>query len=206
MRRTLAALVIALPFVGGTALAQEGPGAGRFEIGAFPVGGVFFTETSQNIEPAFGNFALGGSVTYNINRWIGIEGEFGNAVGIRQNLTWNDAALADTRTPSLYTYSGNLVINPLTNNGGVIPYGTIGAGGLTLRNSNDVAALRLGDNTTYFAANVGGGLRWYLNDRWGLRGDYRLLAVNDNADAPQFFGRDRVRFGHRMYGGLLFTY
>jgi hypothetical protein len=206
MRRTLAALVIALPFVGGTALAQEGPGAGRFEIGAFPVGGVFFAETAGNTEPAFGNFALGGSVTYNVNRWIGIEGEFGNAVGIRQNLTWNEAALANTRTPSLYTYTGNLVINPLTNTSRVIPYGTIGAGGLTLRNSNDVAALRLGDNTTYFAANAGGGLRWYVNDVWGVRGDYRLLVVNDTADAPRFFGRDRVRFGHRVYGGLLFTY
>jgi hypothetical protein len=39
-----------------------------------------------------------------------------------------------------------------------------------------------------------------------VRGDYRLLVVNDTADAPRFFGRDRVRFGHRVYGGLLFTY
>jgi hypothetical protein len=206
MRRTILALVIAAPFVYGTALAQERPGAGRFEIGAFPVGGVFFAETSTTIEPAFGDFALGGSVTYNINRWIGVEGEFGNAIGIRQDLTWNERVLSNTHSPSMYTYSGNVVVNPFAVDRSVVPYATVGAGGLTLRDSNDVAPLRLGGNSSYFVANAGGGLRWYLNDRWGLRGDYRLLVVNDHAEAPEFFGRDRIRFGHRVYGGLLFVY
>jgi hypothetical protein len=39
-----------------------------------------------------------------------------------------------------------------------------------------------------------------------LRGDYRLLTVNDRSTAPEFFGRREVRYGHRIYGGLMFTY
>jgi opacity protein-like surface antigen len=206
MRRTLLALFIAVPFVCGSATAQERPGAGRFEIGVFPVGLVVFTETSPDIEPAFGDFALGGSIIYNVNRRIGIEGEFGNAVGVRQNLTRNAGELADTQSPSLYTYSGNLIVDPFTRNRPVTPYATVGVGGLTLRDSNGVAPLRRGGNTTYFAGNAGGGLRWYLNDRLGLRGDYRLLVVRGTGDTPDVFGRDRTRFGHRVYGGLLFTY
>jgi hypothetical protein len=77
-----------------------------------------------------------------------------------------------------------------------------GAGGLTLHNTGEVAALGLGGNTTYFAANVGGGVKWYAHRHWGLRADYRLLMVDDTPAAPEFFGRD----GHRVYGGLLFNY
>jgi hypothetical protein len=204
MRRTLIALIVAAPFVWSTATAQERPRAGRFEIGVFPVGGVFFTESSSGLEPAFGNFALGATLNFTLNRWIGIEGEVGNAIGIRQQLTWQDRALAEVRTPGLYSYNGNLVVHPFTDSHRAATYGAIGAGGMTLRDTNDAARLNQGGNSTFLVGNVGGGVKWYAHQRWGLRGDYRLLIVNDKADAPAFFGGDRVRFGHRVYGGLLF--
>ena len=132
MRRTLIALVAAVPFVFGTALAQERPDAARFEIGAFPVGGVFFSESSSAVEPAFGNFALGATLTYNVNRWIAFEGEVGNAIGIRQDLTWQDRTVTDILSPCLYAYSGGLIIHPFTGNHAVVPYAAVGAGGMTL--------------------------------------------------------------------------
>jgi hypothetical protein len=204
MRRTLLALAVAAPFVFGTAIAQERPDVGRFEIGTFPVGGVFFTESSPGVEPAFGNFAIGATLTYNVNRWIGFEGEVGNAIGIRQNLTWQNGAVADTQSSGLYAYSGSLIVNPFTNNRAVMPYAAVGAGGMTLLDNDDVA--RLGGNSTYFVANTGGGVKWYAHQRWGLRGDYRLLMVHNTGDAPAFFGHDGIRFGHRVYGGLLFFF
>ena len=70
----------------------------------------------------------------------------------------------------------------------------------------EVAPLGLARDTTYFAANVGGGLKWYAHRHWGPRGDYRLLMVNDKPAAPEFFAREGIRYGHRVYGGLLFTY
>ena len=76
-RKVLAVLAVVI-FTAVGAYAQERVGgAGRFEIGAFPGGGMFFTKTSNGNEPEFGNYALGGSFTFNVNRWIGIEGEGG---------------------------------------------------------------------------------------------------------------------------------
>ena len=59
------------------------------------------------------------------------------------------------------------------------------------------------DNTTFLTGNVGGGLKWYApNGRWGLRADYRFIAVQSKDDAPEFFGRD-TRYGHRVYAGIV---
>ena len=54
---------------------------------------------------------------------------------------------------------------------------------------------------TFFTSNVGGGVNWYAG-RWGLRGDYRFVALKSKDDAPAFFGNE-TRYGHRVYGGVL---
>ncbi|MBI1875943.1 MAG: hypothetical protein HYS05_18930, partial [Acidobacteria bacterium] len=46
--------------------------------------------------------------------------------------------------------------------------------------------------------------KWYFG-RWGIRGDYRFIAINSKDGAPAFFGRDD-RYGHRAYGGLIFGF
>jgi len=35
-----------------------------------------------------------------------------------------------------------------------------------------------------------------------LRGDYRLIRIEGNADMPAFFGGDSTRYGHRVYAGI----
>jgi len=46
-------------------------------------------------------------------------------------------------------------------------------------------------------------VKWYApNGRWGLRGDYRFMAVRSDESAPVFFGQD-TRYGHRVYGAVL---
>ena len=56
---------------------------------------------------------------------------------------------------------------------------------------------------TFFTSNVGAGLKWYApNNRWGLRGDYRLQFVKSKDDAPEFFGQDS-RWGQRIYGAFV---
>ena len=113
MTRTILALFATLALSVSSGFAQDGAvGAGRFEIGAFPGGAMFFTESGNGNEPEFGNYALGGSVTYNLNRWIGMEGEGGGTLGVRQNFTSAATAFSDYRTPGMWMYSGNLVVNP----------------------------------------------------------------------------------------------
>ena len=79
-----------------------------------------------------------------------------------------------------------------------MPYVTAGVGGLSLF---EKASLGINGTETFFTSNVGGGVNWYAG-RWGLRGDYRFIAVQSKDDAPDFFGREN-RYGHRIYGGVL---
>ena len=191
----------------GVAFAQEtGTGAGRVEIGAIPVGGVMFMKSTNGTEPKFGNYVLGGSVTGNVNRFIGIEGDLGFGMGRRQDLTFNGAQLTDQKTPNLLTYSGSVVYHPAGKDRAVVPYVIGGAGAMTMFNTTDAANLGLTQDKTYFTANVGGGLKWFPMSHWGLRGDYRYIAINKDTAAPAFFGQQELRHAHRVYGALVLTF
>ena len=205
LRRVL--IVLAAAAIGvGTAYAQEGGGgAGRVEIGAFPGGGMFFTQSTQGNEPDFGNYALGGSVTVNISRWIGIEGEGGGSVGLHQTFNVAGNTFTETRTPSVYSYNGNVVAHPTGSNRAVVPYATAGLGGLTMSPKGGVENLGITKYATFLAGNVGGGLKWFSTHHVGLRGDYRFFMVKSKDTAPVFFGNEN-RYGHRVQAGLVFTY
>ena len=71
-------------------------------------------------------------------------------------------------------------------------------GGLTLF---ETLPLGISGNDTFLTSNVGGGVKWF-NGRWGLRADYRFVAVRSKDDAPAFFGQE-TRYGHRVYAGVL---
>jgi hypothetical protein len=121
-------------------------------------------------------------------------------------VTFADRELSDQRSPSMYTYSGNVVVNPWGNDRAFVPYTTAGLGGITLADNNETGVLGVAGNTSYLAGNVGGGLKWFAHRYFGVRGDYRVVLVNDKSTAPEFFGKREVRYGHRVYAGLLFTY
>jgi outer membrane protein with beta-barrel domain len=206
MRCRLLMGVVGALFITGSAYAQEtGAGAGRVEIGAFPGGGMFFTQSSGGNEPDFGNYALGASFTVNLNRWIGIEGEGGATVGLRQNFNVGPTAFTDQRTPSMWSYSGNLVVNPAGSDRSLVPYATAGLGGLTMCPCGDAENLGVTTYETYLAGNVGGGLKWFSTRHFGLRGDYRFFMVGNKDSAPAFFGSEN-RYGHRVQAGVIFTY
>ena len=205
LRRVLMVLAAAA-FGVGTAYAQEGgAGAGRVEIGAFPGGGMFFTQSAQGNEPDFGNYALGGSVTLNLNRWIGIEGEGGGSVGLHQTFNVAGNTFTETRTPSMYSYNGNVVAHPAGSNRAIVPYATAGLGGLTMSPKGGVENLGITKYETFLAGNVGGGLKWFSTRHVGVRGDYRFFMVKSKDTAPVFFGNEN-RYGHRVQAGLVFTY
>jgi hypothetical protein len=206
MTRNTLALLVAFALGAGSAYGQEGTaGAGRFEVGAFPGGAIFFTESGNGTEPNFGNYALGGSMTFNVNRYVGVEGEGGGTVGVRQNFTAAETAFVNQRTPGMWMYHGNVIVNPLGNDRAFVPYATGGAGGLTMAPWGDVDALGVTTHETYLTGNVGGGLKWFSTQRFGVRGDYRFFAVRNKDTAPWFFGNEN-RFGHRVQAGLIFTY
>lgn len=198
MTRFIAVLLVVVGVIGGSqAYAQEaGPGPGVVEVSIIPGGGLFFTENTDAQEPSFGNYDLGGALAYNLNRFIGIEGEVAGAVGISQDLQIG-AFSSDVKTPNLLNYSGNVVFSVPTQKS-VVPYVTGGVGGLSLF---EKPSLGITQTETFLTGNVGGGVKWYAG-RWGLRGDYRFIGVQSKDDAPAFFGQE-PRYGHRVYGAVI---
>jgi hypothetical protein len=183
----------------GSALAQtSGPSfsPGTVEASIMPGGGLFFTEGKDTQGPGFGNYTLGGSVTVNVTRYVGIEGEVSGALGITQDLDFNGVSLPDLKTPNLLSYNGNVVLH--AGRGPIVPYATGGIGGLSFFERPEVG---INDTQTFLAANVGGGIKWY-GDRFGIRGDYRLIVVQSQDDAPAFFGQE-TRYGHRFSGAVI---
>jgi hypothetical protein len=197
MRRLLVLGFVLASFLSVTPVsAQEGPaGAGRAEITIIPAGALFFTENSDASAPSFGNYQLGGAFTYNVNRVLGLEGEVSSSIGISQSLDFGYPSTV--RTPDVLTYTGNVVVN-VPSGSSVVPYVTGGVGGLSLFSRE---AFGIDQTETLFATNVGGGVKWYAG-RWGLRGDYRFVAVPSKDETSAFFGND-ARYGHRVYGAVM---
>ena len=75
--RTRVIFVLLVVLSASVAYAQEGAGAGRIEVSAFPGGGVFFGTSANEAEADFGNYTVGAAFTWNFNRWVGIEGDEG---------------------------------------------------------------------------------------------------------------------------------
>jgi hypothetical protein len=84
MSRWIVALAAVMAMIGTQAYAQERVGQGTLEVTAIPGGGTFFVSTDT--EPSFGNYDLGGALTYKVNRRISLEGELGGTLGVAQDL------------------------------------------------------------------------------------------------------------------------
>jgi len=199
MKSWIAVLLAVVGVAGASqAYAQESAaaGPGPVVVTIIPGGATFFTEGKDAHGPSFGNYGLGGAVTVNFNRFVGVEGEVNGALGITQDLDFVNGT-SNLKTPNLLNYSGNLVVSA-PNKSSVVPYVTGGVGGMSVFKKESLGIL---DNQTFFTSNVGGGVNWYAG-RWGLRGDYRFVALKSKDDAPAFFGTE-TRYGHRVYGGVL---
>ena len=198
MTRLIAVMIAAATLVSASQVyAQESTaGPGPVVVTIIPGGATFFTEGKNTKGPSFGNYDLGAGVTVNVNRFVGVEGEVSGALGVAQDLTLTGGT-SNLKTPNLLNYSGNLVVSA-PNKTSVVPYVTGGIGGLSLFERQE---LGVNGTETFLTSNVGGGVNWYAG-RWGLRGDYRFIAIKSKNDAPAFFGQE-TRYGHRVYGGLL---
>jgi opacity protein-like surface antigen len=197
MTRWIATVLLSIGLGAGQAAAQEASTRPLAEVTIIPGGWTFFTEGEDTGGPSFGNYDLGAGFTFNFNRVVGVEGEVSGALGITQDLEFGNLTTSNIRSPHMLNYTGNLVVSVPTS-GAVVPYVTGGVGGLSLF---ERSSLGISDTETFLTGNVGGGVKWYAG-RWGLRGDYRFVAVRSKDDAPEFFGQE-TRYGHRVYGGVM---
>jgi hypothetical protein len=198
MSGKIAALIVAgvLFSVGGAYAQESQPGPGVVEVTYIPAGAAFFTSTNNS--PSFGNYGFGTAVTFNVNRYLGVEGELGAMIATTSSLQFGNLN-HNIKSPNMLNYQANLVVSLMAGHA-VVPYVTGGAGGLTLFERPELGIL--GDKT-FLTGNVGGGVKWYApNNRWGLRGDYRFGATKSDDKAPAFFGRE-TQYVHRAYGAVI---
>jgi hypothetical protein len=173
------------------------PDLPKIEVTVIPAGALFFQSAGNDSEPSFNSYSYGAAVTYWVNKFVGVEGELLGSVGRRQSLDTPTGGSIDAKTPSTLMYSGSAIYAINGHRTALVPYVAAGVGGLTLFKQAEVG---VDDRTTLFTVNVGGGVKWY-HGNWGVRGDYRFIAVPSKDDAPGFFGQE-TRYGHRVYGGL----
>jgi opacity protein-like surface antigen len=119
------AVLIAVLSIGGVSRsdAQEtSPGPGTVEVTVIPGGATFFTNGKGG--SSFGNYNLGGALTYNINRIVGVEGEVVGSLGIAQDLQFGGLT-SNTKSPNSLAYTGNVVLS-LPTHSSFVPYATGG--------------------------------------------------------------------------------
>jgi hypothetical protein len=198
MRQWIAVAIAAVALAGADrASAQETtPGPGVVEVTIIP-GGVGFV-TAKNGSPSFGNYGFGFATTYNINKFIGVEGDLAAMIATTSGLQFGDLN-SHTKAPNFLNYNVNGIVTAARFGPSAI-YGAGGIGGLTMF---ERVAVGVPNDNTFLVGNVGGGVKWYApNSRWGLRGDYRFLMTKSSNSAPAFFGQDN-RYAHRLYGGVI---
>jgi hypothetical protein len=182
----------------GMAAAQDAnsPKPGFVEVTYMPAGAGFVT--AKGNAPSFGNYGFGTSVTLNLNRYLGVEGELSTMLATTSDLQFGDLN-SNVKAPNMLSYTGNVVVTPFSFNR-FVPYGTVGLGGLSMFARPELGVT---DDQTFLSGNTGGGIKWYApNNRWGVRADYRFGIVKSKDSAPVFFGQE-TRFMHRIYGGVI---
>jgi opacity protein-like surface antigen len=134
------------------------------------VGGTLFDITDAGTRPVFG-----GSVAW-IGPVAGVELDLGGAPTFLESR----AALA-IDTANVITLMGNGVVQFRTASGRIRPYAVGGIGVIHTKITTPDDAVLVEDEN--FGFNIGGGLTALLNDRVGLRGDFRYVHAIRNDDA-----------------------
>ena len=208
-------LVFSLFTLAGASASAQAPkaGAGKVEIGGFPMGGTFLVGGDDDKEVNFNVYSAGANLTYYLTDRAAIEGELGISFGLAQDVLFKNKQVLHVQMPNVWDYFANVVFFPGGSTGTRVPfYVTAGAGAVSLQARQptkpfgyDVDAVGF---ATFIAENIGGGVKIFQADApdWGFRFDYRYLIVNANASAPAFFAQAKSRGGHRVTFGVLHTW
>src|SRR6266852_2212970 len=88
-----ALLVVMILFtcVSGAAAQPSATGAGKGEVGLFPMGGTFFTGGDDNQEVSFNVYTAGSNLTYYLTERAAIEGELTISFGLAQDILFHKA-------------------------------------------------------------------------------------------------------------------
>jgi hypothetical protein len=149
----------------------------------------------------------GGNVTYAINKWLLPYAEYSYFPGIARTFSEAvpgvpNAVASGTFSVPLSDFHGGVHIRIPIRESPIVPYLVVGVGGLHhFAKTEDITFTGAGTVPiqltstapagTDFAANFGGGIRYYINQRFGLRVEAK--AYKPNSAFTSVFGK--VEFG-----------
>jgi hypothetical protein len=177
--------------------------SGSFEIGGF-VGASYGVDAFR----AMG----GGNVTYAVNRWLLPYVEYSYFPGIARSISQPVPGLPGVSAQTTYSaplsdFHGGVHIRIPIRESRVVPYLVFGLGGLThfsrTTNLTYTGADGLSHNFTGtdpggtdFAVNFGGGLRYYVNQRFGFR--LEAKGYKANGSITDTFGKVEAGFFYQV--------
>jgi opacity protein-like surface antigen len=205
-RRILILVSVVMLLGAGKASAQESVGAGRVEIGAALFGfGATFLPQADPSQPRLDSYVLSGALTRNLNHRYGVEGDFGFVFGTRDvPASTTTAAPVDAKTPNVLMYSANLVFNPIRSDRRIVPYVDAGVGAWSVFGGSQIGNFGLAPDATYLTGSVGGGVRWFIINHWGVRADYRYILIDQGSHTTAL--QPGHVSAHRLYGALVMTF
>lgn len=172
---------------------------GVMELGAF--GGANFAPGQDGA--TFDGFRAmgGGNVTYSVTKYILPYAEYGYFPEIQGSYRPEGATRRIDYTNQIHDFHGgaHLRTEPIPGTG-LVPYAVIGFGmvrtsftGKEYYDNGSIAVLPK-ESAVLPAVNFGGGLRYYFNENFGIRGEMKLYRPFNGTDRlTQAFGK--VEFG-----------
>jgi hypothetical protein len=170
----------------------------RIDITAIPAGGLWVRDGKTSAQPGFQSYVPGGALNIKLTRYVSVEGEGAFAVGTRQAFVFDGQEEGRFKTPTLFGYTGSVLVNAVSDERKIVPYGAAGIGGMFMSSRRE---LGIDDGSNFFISEVGGGAK-VMFGKWGVRGDYRFFALRAQNDDVSFVG-DKTRFANRFYAGLV---
>ncbi len=209
MRRLLLLSTVFALVGTGVAFAQEqgAVGPGRVEIGsAIFGGGALILPSAGASQSRSTSYVVGGAVTVNLDNHLGVEGDLGLGLSHNQSMSIYGTAPIQQHVPSMLNWSGSLVYSPLGIHHKLVPYVEGGLGALTVFGAQTDIGVGLAAQTTYFASNAGGGVRWFPVPHWGARADYRFISIDNNGRGLPVGGPTITKSAQRIYVALVLTF
>jgi hypothetical protein len=190
MRRVTAVFLFVAGLAGtGSAYAQDSRSTeGRVVVTIIPGGATFFTEGTDLKGPSFGNYNLGGAIAGTV-RHVGLESEVSGTAA-----SHSDRHAVGPRRPPYQLQRQPRHLGARVETASSRNHRRRGWSDPLREASLRSTRLRPSSPETWAVASSG--IR-----RWGLRGDYRFIAVQSRT-TPEFFGLE-TRYGHRVYGAFL---
>jgi hypothetical protein len=177
--------------------------SGSFEIGGF-VGASYGVDKYR--------FMGGGNVTYAINRWLLPYAEYSYFPGIARTATQPVPGLTNiiaqqTYSTPLSDFHGGVHIRIPIRESPIVPYLVFGVGALTHFERHPALSYTGVDGLVHslpsdepggtdFAVNFGGGVRYYVNQRFGFR--LEAKGYKPNTSDISAFGKVEVGFFYQL--------